>query len=157
ALDRLDPVACYLEFSGNRIPGIPAFDAPATGIDGAIGTLGVLGERDRAIRVAELTPQSVYTGEYHALRREEAYRALVIVCAVAHPGLGLLNAEGFRHPFGAPAIHVASEARELVLQGAAGGSIARVVANNRYTSATACSVVVTLRGHHPASPPAVVM
>jgi hypothetical protein len=156
ALDRLDPVACYLELSGRQIPGVPAFDAPATGIDGVIGTLG-MGERSRTIRVAELPPQSVYTGEYHALRRDEADRALVIVCAGAHPGMGLLNAEGFRHPFGAPAIHVASEAREFVLQRAASGSIARVVANSRYTSAAACNVVITLRGQHSTSPPVVVM
>jgi hypothetical protein len=27
-LDRLDPVACYLELDGKRISGVPAFDAP---------------------------------------------------------------------------------------------------------------------------------
>jgi hypothetical protein len=32
-LDRLDPVACYLELDGKRIPGVPAFDAPATNDD----------------------------------------------------------------------------------------------------------------------------
>ena len=27
-LDRLEPVACYLELDGERIPAVPAFDAP---------------------------------------------------------------------------------------------------------------------------------
>src|SRR6476620_9312472 len=38
-LDRLDPVACYLELDGKRISGVPAFDAPPTNGDGIAGTL----------------------------------------------------------------------------------------------------------------------
>ena len=38
-LDRLDPVACYLELDGERISGVPAFDAPPTKGDGMTGTL----------------------------------------------------------------------------------------------------------------------
>src|SRR5437762_1727029 len=38
-LDRLDPVACYLELDGQRISAVPAFDAPGTGADGVTGTL----------------------------------------------------------------------------------------------------------------------
>jgi hypothetical protein len=30
-------------------------------------------------------------------------------CIGARPGMGLLNAERFRHPYGAPTIHVSSE------------------------------------------------
>jgi hypothetical protein len=40
-LDRLDPVACYLELDGERIWAVPAFDAPATGADGVTGTLAL--------------------------------------------------------------------------------------------------------------------
>jgi hypothetical protein len=156
ALDRLDPVTCYLELDGKRIPALPAFDAPATGADGVAGTLSLV-ERDQSILVAELTPRSVYTGEYERLRREAAHRALVIVCTGARPGMGLLNAEGFRNPYGTPAIHVASEAREAVLAGAARATAARVVAVNRYVRATARNVVVTIRGGNSSSPPLVVM
>jgi hypothetical protein len=39
ALDRLDPVACYLELDGERISAVPAFDAPATSAHGLTGTL----------------------------------------------------------------------------------------------------------------------
>jgi hypothetical protein len=116
-LDRLDPVACYLELDGERISGAPAFDAPATGASGATGTLSLNGH-DEAILVAKLTPRSVYTGEYERLRRDTAHRALVIVCTGERPGMGLLNAERFRNPHGAPAIHVSSEASETVLAGA---------------------------------------
>ena len=100
-LNRLDPVACYLELDGERISGLPAFDAPATGATGVIGTLSFSGH-DQAILVAQLWPRSVYTGEYERLRRDTAHRALLIVCTGARAGMGLLNAERFRHPYGAP-------------------------------------------------------
>jgi hypothetical protein len=100
-LDRLDPGACYLELDGERISAVPVFDAPAAGANGVIGSLS-LSSRDEAIVVAELTPRSVYTGEYERLRRDAAQRALVIVCAGELPGMGLLNAERFRNPYGAP-------------------------------------------------------
>ncbi len=155
-LDRLDPVACYLELGGERIAAVSAFDAPATGADGVTGTLGCNG-RGEAIRVARLTPRSVYTGEYERLRRDTAHRALVIVCSGERPGMGLLNAERFRNPYGAPAIHVSTEAGETVLAGAARASPARVVAENRYVRATARNVVVAMQGSRRGSPPLVVM
>jgi hypothetical protein len=155
-LDRLEPVACYLELDGERIPGVPAFDAPVTGADGVTGTLS-LSEHDEAILVARLSPRSVYIGEYERLRRNAAYRALVIVCTGERPGMGLLNAELFRHPYGAPTIHVSSDASEVVLAGAARAASVRVVAENRYTAASARNVVVTIRGTRRPSPPVVVM
>ncbi|MGA7865861.1 MAG: hypothetical protein WA709_05155 [Stellaceae bacterium] len=155
-LDRLDPVACYLELEGERISGVPAFDAPATGANGVIGALS-LSRRDEAVLIAELPPQSVYTGQYERLRRDTSHRAVVIICAGARPGMAMLNAEGFRHPYGAPTIHLSSEARETVLAGAARAAPARVVADSRYVPATARNVVVAIRGSRRPSPPVVVM
>lgn len=116
-LDRLEPVACYLELDGELISGVPVFDAPVTRADGLTGTLTLSGQAD-GILVAQPSPRSVYTREYENLRRSTAHRALVIVCADERPGLGLLNAERFRNPYGAPAIHVSSEASEAVLSAA---------------------------------------
>jgi hypothetical protein len=155
-LDRLDPVACHLELDGERISAVPAFDAPATGAEGVTGRLS-LREQDEAILVAKLAPQSVYNGEYERLRRDTAHRALVIICTGARPGLGLLNAERFRRPYGAPTIHVSSEASEAVLAGTARAVPARVVAEGRYVPAAARNVVVTIRGSRRSSPPVVVM
>ncbi len=58
--------------------------------------------------------------------------------------MGLLNAESFRTPYGAPAIHVASEAREAVLAAVGQGAPARLVAESRRTRARAVNVVATL-------------
>ena len=155
-LDRLDPVACYLELDGERIPAVPAFDASPTGGDGLTGRLS-LGGHDEAILVATLPPQSVYSGEYERLRRDTAHRALVVVCSGARPGMALLNAERFRHPHGAPTIHVSSKASEVILAGALRAAPSRVVAESRYVPATACNVVVAISGSKRSCPPVLVM
>jgi len=155
-LDRLDPVTCYLELDGERIPAVPAFDASPSGGDGLTGRLSLSGH-DEAILLASLPPQSVYSGEYERLRRDTAHRALVIVCSGARPGMALLNAERFRHPHGAPTIHVSSEASEVVLAGASRAAPSRVVAESRYVPATACNVVVAISGSKRSSPPVLVM
>ena len=155
-LDRLEPLACYLELDGERISAVPAFDAPSASANGVTGALS-LNRHDEAILVAKLSPRSVYTGEYERMRRGAAHRALVIVCTGARPGMGLLNAEWFRTPYGAPAIHVSSEASETVLAGAARAAPARVVAENRYVPAAARNVVIAIAGSRRASPPVVVM
>jgi len=151
SLDRLDPVACHLEFDGMRIDGVPVFDAPATGPDGVSGRLG------SDIAVAEMSPRAVYSGECQALRRRGGHRGLVILCTGEAPGLALLNAEQFREPYGAPAIHLSSEARETVLAAAARGAAARLVSDSRRTPGTAGNLVVTLPGSDPGRAPLVVM
>ena len=156
ALDRLDPVDTYLEFDGARIPGVPVFDATATGGDGVAGILGPAGA-ETSIAVAELSPRDIYTPDYEELRRNPAHRGLVILCNGANPGLGLLNAERFRDPYGAPAIHVPSQARDAVLAAAARRAPARLVAASRRTRAHACNVVVIISGQDRARPPVVVM
>jgi len=136
--------------------GVPAFDAPSTDDHGVSGALD-LSAHDAAILVAKLSPQAVYTGEYDRIRRDTPHRALVIVCSGASPGLGLLNAERFRHPYGAPTIHVSSEVSEPLLAAAARAAPARVVAESRYVPTAARNVVVTIPGARRFSPPLVVM
>jgi hypothetical protein len=145
-----------LELEGERISAVPVFDAPATARDGVVGRLS-LADEDEAIVVAKLTPHSVYSGEFEKLRHDAAHRALVIVCSGARPGMGLLNAERYRDPYGATAIHVSSEASEGVLAGAARSALARVVAESRYVPATARNVVATIPGSRRRSPPVVIM
>lgn len=150
-LDRLDPVETFVEIGERRIPAVPVFDAPATGPGGIPGRLG------KDIAVAELGPRAVYTGEYERLRQEGGHRALVIVCTGEAPGMGLLNAEHFRRPYGAPAVHVASETGAAMRASLAEGAPVRVVADSRHTPATARNIVVTLAGARPELPPLVVM
>ncbi len=142
ALDRLDPIGCVVEFGVRQIVAVPVFDAPATEVQ---------------VGVAELSPRAVYTGEFERLRRDSPHRALVVLCAGERPGLGLLNAEQFRHPYGAPAVHVSSTDRPAVFEAMAQRRPARLVSSSRRTPTAARNVVVTLAGTKRGSPPLVIM
>lgn len=162
AVERLDPATAFLEIAGERIAGIPAFDAPPTDAAGVAGRLGAVnGGSDADIVVAELSPRAVYSGEYERLRRAGEHRGFVILCAGQSPGMALLNAERFRDPFGAPTIHISGEARTAVLAAAEQGVPARLVAESRRVASYARNVVVALDGAGdgagPAAPPLVVM
>jgi hypothetical protein len=141
AFERLDPGDAYLEVDGARIPGVPVFDAPATS-----GVTGILGEE---IAITAITPSAVYTGEYRRLRQNAGHAGLVIQCSGARSGLGLLNAEQFNTPYGAPAIHVAEPVPH--------GRMARLVSKSTRTRTEARNLVIVLKGTDPARPPVVVM
>ena len=143
AFDRLDPELVHLDIGASRIPGVPVFDAPATGLDGIEGRLG------EDIAVAELSPRAVYSGMFRRLREEGGHRALVVLCGGEEPGLALLNAEQFGAPYGMPAIHLSSEAREQVLAAAGDRAPARLVAYSRRDAGRAANIVATVKGSGP--------
>jgi len=130
ALDRLDPITCFLEFGVRQIAAMPVFDSPATDAQGVEGRLGTIGSKAE-IGVAELSPRAVYTGEFERIRRDSRYSALVVVCAGDRPGMGLLNAEQFRRPYGPPAIHISSTDRPAVFEAIAQRRPARLVSISR--------------------------
>jgi len=156
ALDRLDPVECFVEFGVRQIAAVPVFDAPSTDTQVISGRLGPIGS-DAEIGVAELSPRAVYTGEFERIRRDSPHRALVVICAGDRPGMGLLNAEQFRNPYGPPAVHVASTDRPAVFEAIAQRRPARLVSAARRTRANAFNVVVMLTGTQRGRPPIVVM
>ena len=88
---------------------------------------------------------------------DSRHRALIVLCAGERPGLGLLNAEQFRHPYGAPAVHVSSTDRPAVFEAMAQRRPARLVSSSRRTPTAARNVVVTLAGTKRGSPPLVIM
>ena len=137
-LSRVDPVSCWIECNGDRIEGVPVFDSPPTGPDGITGPLAVV----------PLSPWSVYTPDYQAMRRASDRAGIVIVCQAAEPGLGLLNAERFRKPYGCPVLHVAEMPRSEPV---------RMVSFYRRVPAEARNVVVTIPGLDRSRRPVVVM
>ena len=156
AFERLDPALAYLDIGDQRVFGVPVFDAPNGAIDGIEGRLGA------EIAVHELTPRAVYSGEFRRLREagsliKGGHQGLVVICKGEAPGLGLLNAEQFKTPYGTPAIHLPSEARELVLGAAERGAMARLFAYSRRREGRAANVVVTLEGSDSSRRPLVVM
>jgi len=151
-LSRLDPIEAYLEIDGARLEGVPVFDAPPTGPEGIAGVLG-----DEGIAVAELSPWTVYSEDYHTLRRSGLHQGLVIVCQGMRPGLALLNAEQFNQPYGGPAIQLSSTMRDTMRTAVARGTSARLVSHSRRVQSEARNIVVSLTGRDPSLPPVVVM
>jgi hypothetical protein len=137
-LDRIDPVACWIECGGSRIDGVPVFDSPPTGSEGV----------HSGIDIVSLSPWAVYTSDYHAMRRASDRAGMVIVCQGGEPGLSLLNAEQFREPYGCPAIHVAEPLPAEAV---------RMMSFYRRTKVEARNVVVTIPGRDRSRQPIVVM
>ena len=137
-LSRLDPIQTWIECDGRQIESVPVFDAPSTTAEGVTGDIALV----------PLSPWSVYTPEYQALRRGARHAGLVIVCEGGEPGLALLNAEHFRDPYGCPAVHVAAMPP---------AAPSRLVSLQNRTETAARNVVVTLPGRDRGRPPVVVM
>ena len=156
ALDRLDLVSCFVEFGVRQLAAVPVFDTPGTEDVGIAGRLGPIGG-DAEIGVAELSPRAVYSGEFERMRRASRHRAIVVVCAGDRPGMGLLNAEQFRDPYGPPAVHVSSTDRPRVFESMAQRRPARLVSVSKHTAAKARNIVATMRGADRDRPPLVVM
>jgi hypothetical protein len=151
AVERLDPIAAFLEINGTRVEGVPIFDASATGAGGVSGSVGLIGST-AVIGVVELSPHAVYAPDYEKLRRNSRHEAVVILCNGTRSGMALLNAERFSAPYGPPGIQVSSGSRDAVLAAANRGTEVRLVANSRRISSRAGNIVVTISGREPAAP-----
>ena len=137
-LSRVDPVDAWVECDSGRIEGVPVYDSPSTPPEGVSAPLAV----------ACFSPWAVYTPDYRAARRAVTHAGLVIVCQGSRPGLGLLNAEQFREPYGCPAIQIAETPATPPV---------RMVSFHQRTETEARNVVVTIPGRDRTLPPLVVM
>lgn len=153
-LERVDPVAAYVEIEGERIAGEPLFDGPATADE---GVRAVAGEGAGEIAILPLPPSVVYGPDFARLRRESKHVGQIIVTMGGAPGLAPLNAESFREPFGPPALQVSSIERERLLAAVARKTVVRLVVRVARSPAEARNVVLTLRGRDRNRAPVVVM
>jgi hypothetical protein len=155
-LDRIDTIAAYIEFDGVRIDGEALFDGPGTAAGGVRGS-STDQKGEGPIAVMALSPSAVYGEEHQRMRRESRHRAHVIVTMGGAPGLALLNAEGFRTPFGPPTVQISSIERDRVMAALARKAEFRVVVQTKRTPAQARNVVLTMAGRDRSRPPVVVM
>ena len=156
ALERVDPIAAFVEIDGTQISGEPLFDGLATGEDGIRGA-ATDANGPGPIGVLLLSPSAVYGPEFKKMRRETRHRAQVIVTLGGAPGLALLNAESFRTPVGPPAVQISSHERDRVLAALQRNAVFRVVVHTRRTPAQATNIVLTLPGRDRSRAPLVVM
>jgi len=155
---RIDIRAAYVEIGDRRAEGVPLFDGGFTDAAGVAGTLAALHDAG-TIGLAHVGPRA--GSDFHAYRRETAQRAAVTVTggpANGVPeGLALLNAPDFKEPFGPPVLQVASRHRDWLVDAAAAGATARVVAHIGRRPEEVFNVTATLRGREPSLAPVFVM
>lgn len=156
ALDRVNPQACFIEANGKHIEGVPIFDASFTDAVGIRGRLGVLGS-DADIGWIELPPNAEYGESYEPARRNSKHKAIVVISKGARPGLCLINAPEFLHPYGAPMLQVGSEHGEWVRQQAQSQTNVHFVAQVKRTRTQAQNVVALIKGTDAKLAPLVVM
>lgn len=155
-LDRIDPVAAYVEIDGERIRGEMLYDAPDT-LPGGIHGLAAGPDQAGNIAVLELPPTAVYSPAFANLRRESPHRVLIVITQGGAPGLAVFNAEAFLTPFGPAVLQLPSTAKDAVFAAASRGASLRAVVRSRRTKAEARNVVLTIPGRDRSRPPTVVM
>ncbi len=161
-IDRVDPQACFVEIGGERIEGLPMFDAAFTGREGVRGRLGPLGS-DAEIGLAETAPSRLTQAGSERRRgmlsevRQSGHKAVVLATRGSRPGLYALNAPAFTKPFGPPTLQVSSLKSEWLSALARERTDAVAVIHARRTSARAFNVCATIAGSRPELAPLVVM
>ena len=156
ALNRVDPLDCFVELAAKRIEGVPLFDSAFTDAAGVRGKLGGFGS-EAEIGLIELPPNAEYGPDYETMRRNRKHKALIIITKGATPGLSLINGAYFQHPFGIPALQVSSEHGEWLKQQAQQSASTRLIAQAKRTKTKAYNVTATIHGTHPKLAPLVVM
>jgi hypothetical protein len=155
-LQRIDPVAAYVEIDGERINGDSLFEGPDTVPGGVRGPASDATGKG-PIAVMALSPSAVYGENFRRLRRESRHGAHVIVTLGGAPGLALLNAESFRAPFGPATVQISSVEHDRVMAALTRGAEFRVVVQTMRTPAPARNVVLAIAGRDRTRPPVVVM
>ncbi|MDX2033924.1 MAG: hypothetical protein SF339_24840 [Blastocatellia bacterium] len=156
AHERVDPQLCLVEAAGRRVDGVPIFDAPFTDRAGVRGRLGAMGS-EAEIGWIELPPNAEYGTTYEPARRKSRHKAVIVVSKGARPGLCLINAPEFSHPYGAPMLQIGSEHGDWLREVAARKEEVRVVAEAKRTTTRAWNVTATIRGTDASLRPLVVM
>jgi hypothetical protein len=153
-LSRVDPVAHFIDISGQRIDGLPMFDGAFTSADGVSGAIGPI-DADRPIAFTSIAPNG--EAALRKLREASRHRAIVVVTAGGKPGLCPINAAWFNAPFGPPVLQVGSEDLPPIQRASDAGASVRVVAHATRRRATAFNVVATIAGTRRDLPPVCVM
>lgn len=156
ALDRVEPVACYLESDGRRVDGLPAFDGGFTDGRGIEGDLGPLGS-DAAIALLATSAN----GEYNPAFREAivggTHRAFVVITEGGLPGLTPVNAPHFAQPHERPVLMLSSAEAGWLRERAERRARVRLVLRVERAPATAENVTARVAGTEPDAAPIVVM
>ena len=129
----------FIECAGQRIDGLPMFDAPATtGVSGKLCASGSAGE----IGYAEFPPNaaSIKGQPLELLRRATKHAALVIATRVTGDSLSPINAQFYNEPFGPPVLLVPGMHRAFLEAQVDSNAPIKLVSNYRREAVTSFNV-----------------
>jgi hypothetical protein len=153
---RIDPIEASIAIDSRKIEGVPYFDCTYTDV---IGIKGKLGDLSSDATIAFGNPWGSDARAFAEARQSNHFKAMVAVADGSHrniaPGLILMNAEEFKHPFGPPVLQVSSD-EGTQLKDAAGKDAHVIVAVKR-APVEAINVEVRIKGKEPNLAPVVVM
>jgi hypothetical protein len=145
ALDRTVITAAHLECGGQRIDGLPMFDAPpAREVRGRLVPCGESGE----IGYLEMAPNaaSIKGQPMEAIRRETRHAALVVATRVTGESLAPINAQFFPGTIGPPTLLVAGMQHAFLAEQAKAGAQATFVADYSREPAHSFNVIAEVEG-----------
>ena len=106
---------------------------------------------------AKLSEPGIEQREQVSKARRSQHKAVVVLTRGVRPGLYLLNAPGFRNPFGPPMIQISSSETDWLRKLAAARADAKLVCHVKRTPAQAFNVTAKITGRNPALAPIVLM
>jgi len=162
AMDRIDLVQAGIQVNDRICDGTPLYDCVYTDEVGITGHLGPVGS-ESPIAVGELPPnwRLPEARPFMEARKKSTHAAMVALCGGPRfglpPGLALLNADHFEEPFGPPVIQLPSTAASWLLEAAASGMQARLIAETTRTPVDVRNVEARIDGTHERRAPVIVM
>lgn len=156
---RRTPVLCSIQVGELKVDGVPFFDGGITGQWGTTTKLSLVSE-GLGITVGEFSS----TGGDEDTRLLVQQRAnpkvvgVVAISKMASPGIGLLNADAYKTPYGVPVLQVDRQHRETLLEAAKRGSEATLNVHFNLNLLSATNVETLVKGKKPrALAPVVIM
>lgn len=150
------PKKCYIEIAGERIDGLPLFDGGETSgiLEGNIKRLG---------DVATIGAGEVYSAgggpsrNLNSFRTQDQHQALVGIARSATPGVAMLNADAYKHPFGVPTLIVDGANESLLQRAIENQQNVKLNVSFEIEATTATNVEVRIAGSQSELAPLIVM
>lgn len=156
---RRTPVLCSIQVGELKVDGVPLFDGGITGRWGTTTKLSPVSE-GTGITVGEFMPMGgdEETKQLIQQRANPKVVGAVAISKMSSPGIGLLNADAYKTPYGVPVLQVEGTNREILLQAAKDHAEATLNIHFNLNLVTATNVETMVKGKKPrALTPVVIM
>lgn len=142
---------CSVTIGETRIVGVPLFDGGITGVEPIRAKLGRPGDAGRIALTRYTSANAGGLKELMPDRNRTEHPGIVAIGpenAIA-PGVTLLNAEHYDHPFGLPVLQISSEYAETLEKALKSGQEVEFKAHAELETSLAMNVQVTIKGKNP--------